>query len=571
MMSLLAQGAISPRAIAQGTISQPSVAYGAIAPVLIVLGAACVSVLVEAFLPRHQRWPVQVALTLATIAAAGAALGRYVISGQPAQTTLAATIAVDRPTLFLWGTLLALGLGGMLLIADRSIEPGGAFITAGGAGTGEAVARGSGAARRRTRVGPGAATATLVTPRRGVREPRTEEPGTRDRGAQDRGATRGAATEVFPLGLFALGGMMTFLAANDLLTMFVALEVLSLPLYLMCGLARRRRLLSQEAAMKYFLLGAFSSAFFLYGLALLYGYAGSVRLSAIAAASGGSDRSDSLLFGGLALLIVGLMFKASVGPFHTWTPDVYQGAPTSVTAFMAACTKVAAFGAILRVFTVGFGVTRWEWRGVLWGVAIASMVIGAVIGLTQTDVKRLIAYSSVAHAGFILVGAIAITRAGLSGTLFYLLTYGFTTLAAFAVVSLVRDGNGEATHLSAWAGLAKRSPLVAGVMTFLLLALAGIPLTSGFTAKFAVFSAALGDGMAPLVVVALVVSAVAAFFYLRVVVLMYFSEPAADGPTVSVPGVFTATAITLGVVVTLLLGIAPSFALGWAGGGGFVG
>jgi NADH-quinone oxidoreductase subunit N len=376
-------------------------------------------------------------------------------------------------------------------------------------------------------------------------------------------------TEVFPLFLFSLGGMMVFTAANDLLTMFIALEVLSLPLYLMCGLARRRRLLSQEAAVKYFLLGAFSSAFFLYGVALLYGYAGSVRLSAIAEASVGTNRPDTLMFGGLALLVIGLLFKGSVGPFHAWTPDVYQGAPTPVTAFMAACTKVAAFGGILRVLMVGFEGTRWEWRGLLWGVAIASMVIGAVLGLTQTDIKRMIAYSSVAHAGFLLVGAITLTEQGLSGTMFYLLAYGFTTLAAFGVVTLVRDADGEATHLSQWAGLAKRSPLTAAVFAFLLFALAGIPLTSGFTAKFAVFSAAVADGMAPLVVVALVASAVAAFFYVRVVVLMYFSEPAADGPTVSVPGAFTTAAITLGVVVTLLLGVLPTFALDWAALGVF--
>jgi NADH-quinone oxidoreductase subunit N len=420
--------------LAQGQLSVPPIDYAAIAPLLIVLAAACVAVLVEAFLPRHQRWPVQVALSIV-----------------------------------------------------------------------------------------------------------------------------------------ALGGMMTFVAANDLLTMFVALEVLSLPLYLMCGLARRRRLLSQEAAVKYFLLGAFASAFFLYGLALIYGYAGSVRFSEIAQAAVGSAASDSLLLGGLALLVVGLMFKGSVGPFHTWTPDVYQGAPTPVTAFMAACTKVAAFGAILRVLHVAFGDMRWEWRGVLWAVAIASMAIGAVLGLTQTDIKRLIAYSSVAHAGFLLLGAMAVTDAGVSSTLFYLLAYGFTTIAVFGVISLVRDADGEATHLSAWAGLAKRSPVVAGVMTFLLLALAGIPLTSGFTAKFAVFAAALGDGMAPLVVIALVASAIAAFFYVRVIVLMYFSEPAADGPTVTVPGAFTTAAITLGVLITLLLGIVPTLALDWAAGGGFVG
>ncbi|WP_211177566.1 NADH-quinone oxidoreductase subunit NuoN [Pseudonocardia acidicola] len=510
---------------------------------LIVFGGACLAVLAEAFLPRHQRWPVQVTLTLVTLAGAGLALGFYAGTGPSGLTTFADMVAVDRPTLFLWGTLLALALASVLLIADRSVEPGGAFVAAPAA---------------RVAAGGGGAIGGPVD------------------GAEDRpyglaGEQPTMQTEVFPFTLFALGGMMAFCAANDLLTMFIALEVLSLPLYLMCGLARRRRLLSQEAAVKYFLLGAFASAFFLYGLALLYGYAGSVRLSAIADAAVGSNKSDALLFGGLALLIVGLLFKGSVGPFHTWTPDVYQGAPTPVTAFMAACTKVAAFGAILRVLHVAFGDTRWEWRGVLWAVAIASMVIGAVIGLTQTDIKRMIAYSSIAHAGFLLLGAMAITSAGTSSTLFYLLAYGFTTVAVFGLISLVRDADGEATHLSQWAGLAKRSPLVAGVMTFLLLALAGIPLTSGFTAKFAVFSAALGDGMAPLVVIALVASAIAAFFYLRVIVLMYFSDPAPDGPSVAVPGAFTTAAITLGVLVTLLLGIVPTLALNWASGGNFVG
>ncbi len=521
--------------LAQGApITAPEVAYFAISPLLVVLGAACAGVLVEAFVPRHQRWAAQVGLTLLALVTAGVLLVAYARGGAPAATTLAGAISVDSPTLFLWGTLLGLTVAGVLLIADRSVEPGGAFVT-------DAAAGGSG------RSGPVGTVQDRITAGR-----------------------TGMQTEVLPLTLFALGGMMTFCAANDLLTMFVALEVLSLPLYLMCGLARRRRLLSQEAAVKYFLLGAFASAFFLYGVALLYGYAGSVRLADIAGASVASQRSDTLLFGGLALLVVGLLFKAAVGPFHTWTPDVYQGAPTPVTAFMSAATKVAAFGAILRVLTVAFGDSRWEWRGVLWAVAIASMVIGAVIGLTQTDVKRMVAYSSIAHAGFILIGAIAITEQGLSGTMFYLLSYGFTSLAVFGVISLVRDADGEATHLSQWAGLAKRSPLVAGVMTFLLLALAGIPLTSGFTGKFAVFSAALADGMAPLVVVALIASAVAAFFYLRVIVLMYFSEPAPDGPTVTVPGAFTTAAITLGVLITLLLGVAPTLALSWAAGGPFV-
>jgi NADH-quinone oxidoreductase subunit N len=525
-------------------LNAPPIDYGAIAPLLIVLGAACAAVLIEAFLPRYQRWPAQVALSIVALAAAGLALGLYAGGSPQGITTVADALAVDNPTLFLWGTLLALGLGSILLIADRSVEPGGAFVAS---------------AAARSAVGGGA-----VGGSGGL--PPSED---RDYGSPDQAPTM--QTEVFPFTLFALAGMMTFCAANDLLTMFIALEVLSLPLYLMCGLARRRRLLSQEAAVKYFLLGAFASAFFLYGLALLYGYAGSVRFSEIAAASSGSPKSDALLLGGLGLLVVGLLFKASVGPFHTWTPDVYQGAPTPVTAFMAACTKVAAFGGILRVLYVAFGDTRWEWRGVLWAVAITSMVIGAVLGLTQTDVKRLVAYSSIAHAGFLLIGAMSITAAGTSGTLFYLLAYGFNTLAVFGVISLVRDADGEATHLSQWAGLAKRSPIVAGVMTFLMLALAGIPLTSGFTSKFAVFSAALADGMGPLVVIALITSAIAAFFYLRLIVLMYFSEPAVDGPTVTVPGAFTTAAITLGVIVTLLLGIAPTLALGWASGGTFVG
>ncbi|WP_424565466.1 NADH-quinone oxidoreductase subunit NuoN [Tamaricihabitans halophyticus] len=525
---MLTSGLLAQQGQPPGQGGAPEIDYLAILPIIIIFGAAAVGVLLEAVLPKHQRWSVQVGLSILAIVGAGLAFAYYV-SDAPTEgiTTIAGALSIDQPALFLWGTLLALGFGSILLIADRSVEPGGAFVA-------EAAIR----------------------------------PGT----VQDRAQaqTTGMQTEVFPLALFALGGMMTFCAANDLLTMFIALEVLSLPLYLLCGLARRRRLLSQEAAVKYFLLGAFASAFFLYGLALLYGYAGSVKLADIATAAAGTDRSDALLFGGLGLLVVGLLFKGSVGPFHTWTPDVYQGAPTPVTAFMAACTKVAAFGGMLRVLTVAFESTSWEWRGVLWGVAIVSMVIGAILGLTQTDVKRMIAYSSIAHAGFLLIGTIALTDQGVSATMFYLLAYGFTTLAAFGVVSLVRDSSGEATHLSQWAGLAKRSPLIAAVFTFLLLALTGIPLTSGFVGKFVVFSAAIEDGMAPLVVIALVASAVAAFFYLRVIVLMYFSEPAEDGPTVSVPGTFTTAAITLGVAVTVLLGVLPTVVLDWAtAGGGF--
>ncbi|HEX8497784.1 MAG TPA: NADH-quinone oxidoreductase subunit NuoN, partial [Actinomycetales bacterium] len=488
---------------------------------ILVLGAACLGVLVEAFVPREARHPVQVALALVgTVGALGATL---LLAGTH-EVTAGGALAVDGPALFLQATIAGLGALSILLCAERSLDPArSSFVAA------AAVPAGS---------------------------PRDRELLTADR----------VQTEVYPLATFAIGGMMLFVAANDLLVMFVALEVLSLPLYLICGLARRRRLLSQEAAVKYFLLGAFASAFFLYGLALVYGATGSVRLAAVRDAVAAGE-TDTLLVLGLALLVVGLLFKASVAPFHTWTPDVYQGAPTPVTAFMAACTKVAAFGAILRLLYVAFGTEEWTWRPLVYGVAIVSMVVGAVLGLTQTDLKRMLAYSSVAHAGFLLTGVLGFSVAGdaagsgLAATMFYLLAYGLTTLGAFAVLTLVRSGDGEATHLSQWAGLAQRSPLTAAVMSLFLLALAGIPLTSGFTGKFAVFRAAIEDGAWPLVVVALLASAVAAFFYLRVIVLMYFSDPAPDGPTVGVPGLPTTIVLAVTAAATLVLGIVPGSVL----------
>ncbi len=279
----------------------------------------------------------------------------------------------------------------------------------------------------------------------------------------DRAQARRAAggTDVYPLMLFALGGMMLFVSANDLLTMFVALEVFSLPLYLMCALARRRRLLSQEAAMKYFLLGAFASAFFLFGIALIYGFAGAVDFGGIHAAILDSANSQTLLFAGIALVAVGLLFKAAAVPFHVWTPDVYQGAPTPVTAFMAACTKVAAFGGLLRVLYVAFDRASWDFKVVIGVIAVLTMLVGSILAVTQTDIKRLLAYSSIANAGYLLVGVLARSAATASArTMFYLVAYGFTVIAAFGVVTLVRDADGEATHLSRWAGLGRRSPLL---------------------------------------------------------------------------------------------------------------
>ncbi len=486
--------------------------YAAILPMLLVLGAAVVGVLVEAFMPAAARRTAQIVVALAGLG--GGLVSIITLAGGTDRLVVDKAIAIDGPTLFLQGTLCALGIASVLVLSEKSLDSSGGDIVSNAAAL----------------------------------------PGTRDdvRLAE----SQGVQTEVYPLAMFALGGMMLFPAANNLLLMFVALEVLSLPLYLMAGLARRRRLLSQEAAVKYFLLGAFSSAFFIYGVALLYGYAGTVELGGIRAATQVADRNDLLLYLGLAMLVVGLLFKIGAAPFQAWTPDVYQGSPTAVTALMASATKVAGFGALLRVLYVGVADIRWDWLPVMWGVAILTMVVGTLIAVTQTDVKRLLAYSSVAHTGFLLVGVITLTPQGLSGTLFYLGSYGFTIIAAFAIVSLVRDSSGEATHLSQWAGLGRKSPLVAGTFSLLLFAFAGIPLTSGFIAKFAIFEPALRDSL-PLVIVGVVASAVTAFFYARIVLLMFFTEPPADGPTVAVPSGFSAAAIALGTAVTIALGVVP--------------
>lgn len=494
------------------TFTLPSINYSAVAPILIIFGAAIVSVLVEAFLPRRARRPVQLVLVLGSITAA------FIVVVSLAGTrlvTAAGALAIDGPTLVLQGTVLVVSFLGAMLLAERAIDPqGDAF----------------------------AARASAL-------------PGSEDeRQFTERGFLQ---TEIWPLFLFALTGMMVFPAANDLLLMFIALEVLSLPLYLLAGMARRRRLLSQEASLKYFLLGAFSSAFFVYGAALLYGYAGTVSLPGIAEAISSKAGQGTLLAVGTAILLIGLLFKIAAVPFHQWTPDVYQGAPTPVTGWMAAAVKIAAFGALLRFLYVALGGSRWDWEPMLWIIAILTMLVGSIAAITQTDIKRMLAFSSVAQAGFILIGVLAVSREGLSSVLFYLIAYAFTTIGAFAVVSMVRDASGEATHLSKWAGLGRKSPIVAGVFALFMLSLAGIPLTSGFVAKFGVFTAAIESGGTWLVIAGVVASIIAVFFYARVIVLMFFSDPTENTASVVVPSAFTTIALAAGATVTLVLGIVP--------------
>lgn len=492
-------------------LNLPSLDYGALSPMLILFGMACVGVLIEAFVPRRVRHTVQLSAALLALVAG---LIAVVVERGTRTVTAGGAVAVDGPTLFLQGTILLLGVVSLLLIGERTLEPGGAFVSQ------AAITVGS------------------------------------DKDQQQAGSRPGN-TEVYPLTVFALGGMLLFVAANDLLTMFVALEVFSLPLYLLCALARRRRLLSQEAALKYFLLGSYASAFFLFGVALIYGFAGAVDLGSVHEAVLSSPRSEVLLYAGLALVSIGLLFKTAAAPFHVWTPDVYQGAPTPITALMAACTKVAAFGALLRILYVAFEGVTWDFQPVIGVIAALTMLVGAVLAVTQTDIKRLLAYSSIANAGYLLVGVLALSRDGLSYTMFYLVAYGFTVLAAFGIVTLVRDADGEATHLSRWAGLGRKSPLFAAVFTFILLAFAGIPLTSGFTAKFGVFGAAFDSGQTWLVIAGVVTSMVLAFPYLRVIVMMWLSEPGESTPSVSVPGALTSAALVIGVFATLALGVVP--------------
>ncbi|SOE12885.1 NADH-quinone oxidoreductase subunit N [Streptomyces sp. 2323.1] len=530
---------------APGKIPAPHIEYTELSPTLIVLGAAVIGILIEALVPRRNRYYSQLLLSLVALAAAFAAVIGLAAGGfgsSKAHIAAMGAIAVDGPALFLQGTILLVSLIAVFTFAERRLDP----------------------AAHGNRVDSFAA------------QPAAVPGGPAEQAAVKAGFT---TTEVFPIVLFAVGGMLIFPAANDLLTLFIALEVFSLPLYILCALARRQRLLSQEAAVKYFLLGAFSSAFLLFGVALLYGYAGTVGYAGIAEvvsdgakqidpALAGTMGNDALLLLGAALVLMGLLFKVGAVPFHMWTPDVYQGAPTPVTGFMAAATKVAAFGALLRLLYVVLPGMRWDWRPVMWGVAIITMLGGAIVAITQTDIKRLLAYSSIAHAGFILAGVIATSEDGVSSVLFYLAAYSFVTLGAFAVVTLVRDAGGEATALSKWAGLGRRSPLVAAVFAVFLLAFAGIPLTSGFAGKFAVFKAAAQSGAGWLVVVGVLSSAIAAFFYIRVIVLMFFNEPKADGPTVAVPSPLTTTAIAIGVTATLVLGLAPQYFLDLAGRAG---
>lgn len=369
--------------------------------------------------------------------------------------------------------------------------------------------------------------------------------------------------EPYAMFLTAAIGAQIMVSANDLIVLFLGLETLSLSLYVLAA-SNRRNARSQEAGLKYFVLGGFSSAFFLYGIAMIYGATGSTNLSTIANRLGGSvslANDDALLLVGIGLLLVGLAFKVSAVPFHSWAPDVYQGAPSPVTAFMASAGKVAAFAAVLRVLTTALDTRVDDWRPVVWVLAVLTVSVGSVMAVVQSDVKRMLAFSSVSHAGFVLVGVEAASHggSGLGSSMTYLLLYTVLVIGSFSVVTVVAGDSDDATSLSDFRGLARTRPVLALGFTVLLLAQAGVPLTGGFIAKFGVINSAVEAESYVLAVAAMVAAVVAAYLYLRIMVSMWLDD-AGDGAGPVVPRA-TGLVIAAAVTFTLFVGVFPGWLL----------
>ncbi len=361
--------------------------------------------------------------------------------------------------------------------------------------------------------------------------------------------------------LLSAAGGVTMATANDLMVLFIGLEILSIAMYILAAF-HSRRVQSQEAGMKYFVLGAFSSAFFLYGIALTYGATGSTNLVDIKTYLATNVLiEDGLLLAGFALLLVGLAFKVSAVPFHSWTPDVYEGAPTPVVAFMASGVKAAGFAALLRIFVTTFGAYADDWQPIIYALAIATLILGAVMAVVQTDVKRMLAYSSISHAGFMLVGVQAASGKGTASVLFYLATYSVLVIGTFGVISVVSGRGDGATAVDDFKGLGAASPWLAFTFTIFLLAQAGVPLTTGFFAKFQAISAAVDGHSWTLAVIAMITAAIAAYLYLRIVMTMWMSD--GEHEPVKVP-LTTLVVLGIALVFTLGFGVWPEPIVDWA-------
>jgi NADH-quinone oxidoreductase subunit N len=358
--------------------------------------------------------------------------------------------------------------------------------------------------------------------------------------------------EYYALVLLATAGMLLLVQATDLITVFLGIEIMSIPIYVLAGFDRRR-LRSNESALKYFLVGSFASAILLYGMALLYGATGSTHFDGIRAALSGDSALGMI---GVGMVLVGFTFKISSVPFHQWTPDVYEGAPVSVTAFMSVTVKLAAFAALLRIVQGAFVDAGEALRTVLWALATLTMIVGNVMAVIQDNVKRLLAYSSVAHAGYILVGFVAATETAYSAVLFYLLVYVFMNLGAFGVLIALAHRGQECDRVDQLAGLARTRPALAALMTLFMLSLAGIPGTGGFTAKFAVFSAAVGSGQVVLAIVGVLASLVSVYYYLRLPVVMYMRDPGDEAPRMRI-GSGEALVLAVCAIAVVWLGLLP--------------
>jgi NADH-quinone oxidoreductase subunit N len=370
--------------------------------------------------------------------------------------------------------------------------------------------------------------------------------------------------ELYPLILFTVVGMMLMASGTDLMTIFLGLEVMSVSLYVLAGFNRANKK-SNEAGLKYFLLGAFSTGFLLYGMALIYGATGTTRVYKIAAIVGQMTlpSANIMLVAGMLLMMTGFAFKIAAAPFHMWTPDVYEGAPTPMTAFMSAGPKAAGFAALMRLFLVALPTLQVEWSQVLWVLAVLTMTVGNITALRQDNIKRVLAYSSIAHAGYALVGFAAGNGTGTAGILFYMLSYAFMNIGAFAVVILVAKKGETNGNVSDFAGLGFKRPVLAVVMTIFLFSLAGVPPAAGFIGKFYLFAGAIQKGYIWLAVIGVLNSAASAYYYLRIMVYMYMKEPTEEFDWVQVTAPVT-LALIIAVAGTLIPGVVPSIILQYA-------
>mgnify|MGYP005836311153 CR=1 FL=1 len=472
----------------------------AILPVSFLMGWACLLLLVDLWMPRHQKGMTALLAALGLVIALGFTLAQ----GRQYQTAFNGMVVIDGFAIFLNVLFLSSGLIGIALAYDYLKRMG--------------IERG----------------------------------------------------EYYALLIFSIGGMMLMSVAADLIIVLLSLEWLSIPLYVLAGFARPQ-LDSEESAIKYFLMGAFASSFVLFGVALVFGASGTTALQGIVESAAGGVANLPLMVVGAALILIGIGYKVSAVPFHMWTPDVYHGAPSAVTAFMAVGAKAGGFAALLRVFVIAFPALSTDLTPVLWGIAVLTMVLGNVVAIAQSNIKRMLAYSSIAHAGYILMAAVPfgqaeVYRDAVASALFYLVAYGLANFGAWAVVIALEQAKGEARELRAglelkdYAGLGKRNPLLAAAMTIFMLSFTGVPPTLGFVGKFYLFRTTLEGGYVGLALIGVLTSLISAYYYLRLVVIMYMQE---GEPVVQrEPWLYLTAAASAAAVVILSLFSAPLF--GWA-------